>query len=142
MCLAGGIDEIILPRTHGATMIAHARAGAPSEVCGVLAGDLGRVTRVYPVPNIDPDPRRYLMNPRELLRSLRAIDELRLDLLGFYHSHPSSPALPSETDLKLAFYPESYYVIVSLQVPDCPDIRCFRLRAGRFEEILVRDEPG
>ena len=139
---AGGLDEIILPRACGATMIAHARAGAPSEVCGVLAGDLGRVTHVYPVPNIDPDPRRYLMSPRELLRSMRAIDELRLDLLGFYHSHPSSPALPSETDLKLAFYPESCYVIVSLQEPERPDIRCFRLRAGRFEEVLIHDEPG
>ncbi len=137
---AGGIGEIILPRALGAEMIAHARAGAPSEVCGVLAGEFGRVTRVYPVANIDPDPRRYLMSPRELLRSLRAIDELRLELLGFYHSHPSSPALPSETDLALAFYPECCYAIVSLQQPAAPVIRVFCLRARRFEETLVRDE--
>jgi len=141
---AGGLEgpggSVILPPAQRAEMIALARAGAPAEVCGVLAGDFGRVARVYPVTNLDADPRRYHMDPKGLLQSIRALDNLGMELLGFYHSHPSSLAVPSETDLALAFYPESYYAIISLRTPDAPDVRFFRLRDGAFAETEVRSE--
>lgn len=118
-------------------MIDHARAGAPAEICGVLGGAGDRVNIVLPVANIDPDPHRYLMDPKGLLAALRHLDERGAELLGFYHSHPHSAAQPSQTDLALAFYPECLYAIVSLAEVEAPRMRVFRLGDGQFVETPI-----
>ena len=56
------------------------------------------------------------------------------DLLAIYHSHTLTPAYPSATDVRLAFYPEAHYVIVSLQEPDLPRVRAFRIVDGVITE--------
>jgi len=118
-------------------MVAHARAEAPNEVCGVLAQKSSVVTAIYPVTNVDPDPRRYVMDAKGLLLAMRDLEQHGWDLLGFYHSHPSSPPIPSETDLAMAFYPGHCYAIVSLHDPDRPEIRWFLFQDGRFQELAV-----
>jgi proteasome lid subunit RPN8/RPN11 len=60
-------------------------------------------------------------------------------LLGNFHSHPSTPARPSEEDLRLAFDPSLSYVIVSLQEPE-PVLKSFRVRGGLAAEEPVRQE--
>ncbi|MGH2346941.1 MAG: Mov34/MPN/PAD-1 family protein [Chloroflexota bacterium] len=130
-------SPLILPPALAREMIGHARAGAPNEVCGVLAGGGGAVAAVYPVPNLDPDPRRYLMDPKGLLHAMLTIEHSAGELLGFYHSHPMSPPFPSETDRALAFYPEHCYAIVSLMDAAAPEIRFFLFRDGRFDELAV-----
>jgi proteasome lid subunit RPN8/RPN11 len=96
------------------------------------------VTAIYPIVNLDPDPRRYLMDAKGLLKALREIERRGWELLGFYHSHPSSPPIPSETDRAMAFYPEHCYAIVSLRNPDQPEIRWYLFQDGDFRELLVR----
>jgi proteasome lid subunit RPN8/RPN11 len=118
-------------------MISQARAGAPNEVCGVLAHRAGVVTAIYPVDNRDPDPRRYLMDAQGLLLALRDIERREWELLGFYHSHPSSPPIPSDTDRANAYYPGHCYAIVSLQDPNRPEIRWFLFEDGAFKELVV-----
>lgn len=133
---------LIVPSTLAAEMIAHARAGVPNEVCGVLAGNGGVLTAVYPVTNLDPDSRRYLMDPKGLLYAMLDCERRGWDLLGFYHSHPTSPPFPSETDLAMAFYPDHYYAIVSLLNSAAPEIRFFLFRDGRFDLAAVTAPPG
>jgi proteasome lid subunit RPN8/RPN11 len=130
-------SPLTVPPALAREMLAHARAGAPHEVCGVLAHQAGGVTAVYPVVNVDPDPRRYLMDAKGLLTALRDIEVHGWDLLGFYHSHPSSPPFPSETDRAMAFYPDHCYAIVSLQDPELPVIRWFLFHNGDFQELVV-----
>ncbi|MEM4782202.1 MAG: desampylase [Halalkalicoccus sp.] len=97
-------------------ILAHARAGAPHEVCGVLGGEDGRVTATYRVRNVADSPRtRYELDPEEQLRAIERV-ESEGELLGFYHSHPAGPAEPSATDRAQATWPEAHYLIVS--VPD------------------------
>ena|SRR5665213_1446036 len=127
----------MLPPALAREIISHARAGAPNEVCGVLAHLAGVITAVYPVVNLQPDPRLYVMDAKGLLAAMRDIEQRGWDLLGFYHSHPSSPPVPSETDRALAYYPGHCYAIVSLQNPDRPEIRCFLFRDGGFEHVAV-----
>jgi len=89
-------------------ILEHARAGYPSEVCGVLLGRLGEVTpRIDAVVRVDnreqTSPRtRYLIAPEDLLKVDRQARERGLEILGYYHSHPDHPARPSETDRRLA----------------------------------------
>jgi len=89
-------------------ILAHARAGHPFEVCGVLLGrtDAGVVvvTDVVAVANQErAAPRvRYEIAPEDLLRLQREARAAGLDIAGFYHSHPDHPARPSETDRRMA----------------------------------------
>lgn len=99
---------------------AHARRGAPDEVCGVLvgrrAGDDVAVERVVPTRNAHPTPRAaYLVDPQELLSTvLRAEDEWGLEVIGFYHSHPAGPPGMSEVDRSRASWPGAAYLLVWL----------------------------
>jgi len=96
-----------------------AEHGAPREVCGVLggywSGNDATVTTLISVSNTAAEPRiRYELEPQAQLRAIESIEEQH-DLIGFYHSHPCGPAEPSETDTKLATWPDVVYVIVSLE---------------------------
>ncbi len=122
-------------KNHLETILAHAAAEAPNEVCGILAGRDGVVARVYRGINVAANPRvRYELDPQQQLAILREIEDSGQQMLGIYHSHPHSEAYPSRTDLELAFYPDSAYVIVSLAQPDRPVVRAFRMRNGAVEE--------
>lgn len=132
----------VLTTSQLEAMIAHARHEAPRECCGLAVGHGDRVTRIVPVTNLAPGNTRYEADPRELIRHFREMDEQGEELVGIYHSHPSSPALPSPTDLSLAFYPESVYLIISLANPDEPSVRAWRLIDGEAAEVdlLVEDD--
>jgi proteasome lid subunit RPN8/RPN11 len=85
---------------------AHARAGFPDEVCGVLLADgnePARVAQVVSVPNVSADPRRrFEIAPADLLRIQREARSSGREIVGYYHSHPGHAAAPSETDRQLA----------------------------------------
>lgn len=92
------------------------------------------VEMVYPVVNVAEEPKaRFVMEPEAQLAAMREIRDSGLELLGTYHSHPGSPAYPSERDGELALYPALAHLIVSL-VGGRPDFRCFRITEfGIFE---------
>jgi proteasome lid subunit RPN8/RPN11 len=110
---------LVLPAAVRDSMVEHARAGAPEEVVGVLGGRRGEeesvVERRYRAENAAAAPEtRYEIDPAEELELLERVDDAGLDVVGFYHSHPSGPLAPSETDAELAAWPRYSYVIVSL----------------------------
>ena len=82
----------------------------------------------------------YVMNPKELLRAMRDIEDNEWEMV-IYHSHTHTQAYPSETDIRLAAYPEATYAIVTLQDRDHPDIRAYRILDGEVTErpVDVRD---
>jgi proteasome lid subunit RPN8/RPN11 len=107
-------------------MIAQARADAPLETCGLLAGRDGRVTRVLPVPNILRSRVAYRMDGPEFLDAMAACD---FEPLAIYHSHPQGPPVPSPTDVAESYYPDSIYVIISL-AQEPPSVQAFRIVNG------------
>lgn len=125
---------LLLTRQHAGEMIAHAQAEAPNECCGLLAGPKGRVERVYRAQNADLSPVRYSLAPKELLGYIKEIDDRNWELLGIFHSHTHTQAYPSETDVKMAFWPDCLYVIISLEEPREPHLRAFRILDGKIEE--------
>lgn len=122
-------------------MIAHALEDYPYEVCGLLAGTDARVAHVYRTTNSEKSETRYYMDPREQLRFMQDMDDKGLDLLAIYHSHPKTQAYPSATDVSLAFYPDSLYVILTLKDLDSPQIRAFTIIDSQIEEqeIVLED---
>lgn len=118
-------------------IIDHARQESPRECCGLLGGRDAEVHCAYRVTNTEPGVTRYLMDPEEQFRAFRDLEERGLDLVGIYHSHPATQAYPSQTDTSLAFYPDSVYLICSLQEPEQPVIRAFRILEGEIREIPI-----
>ncbi len=115
-------------------MMAHAWAEAPNECCGILAGPPGEVTAHYRTANASASPVRYSIDPREVLRIAQEVDDKDWEMLAFYHSHTHTQAYPSATDIQLAFWPDSLYLILSLTDPQQPVIRGFYLRDGQVAE--------
>jgi proteasome lid subunit RPN8/RPN11 len=91
----------------------------PEEACGLAAGHLdplsmaGLVSVFYPVENSLHSPVRFRMDPAGQIQALEAIEAAGLDLLAIVHSHPKGPPVPSETDLREAYYPDAAAVICS-----------------------------
>jgi len=136
--VAGEREALTLPRAYVDAMIRHARAFVPQECCGLIAGENGRALKRYELRNDDPSVLRYNANPRDQLKAMQEMWANDWDLLVIYHSHTHTPAYPSATDRKLAFYPEAYYVIVSLREPDLPSVRAYRIVDGAVTERPLR----
>jgi len=108
-------------------MITHAREDFPLECCGILAGKNEEVEKIYRVPNKDQSRVSYLMDPKEQIRVFKEMRQEGLELKAIYHSHPNHPAYPSQTDVKLAFYPEAVYVIISINDKGSTEVKGFRI---------------
>ncbi len=129
---------IRLTRTIANRILEYAQASPQAEICGLLGGCGDEATGCYPVRNIATSPDcRYQMDPKEQIDALRHIRERGEELLAIYHSHPHGPAWPSATDLKEASYPEAVYLIISLETGGVLEMRGFRLRDGRAEEVQL-----
>jgi proteasome lid subunit RPN8/RPN11 len=98
------MEKLILPRTAWQSMRRHVSRRVPLEACGLVAGKDGRVELVIGVRNAARSPVRFLMEPRAQWRAFNRIEQLGLELLGIYHSHPNGPPHPSPTDINEARY--------------------------------------
>jgi proteasome lid subunit RPN8/RPN11 len=120
----------------------------PYECCGLLLGrfaENGRkvVTETYPISNAREESakrNRFLIQPEELIRGEKYAQAKALEIVGFYHSHPDSPAVPSQYDLEHA-WPTYSYIIVSVHKEGATDLFSWEQEPDRSrfnpEEILL-----
>jgi proteasome lid subunit RPN8/RPN11 len=113
-------------------LLAHARGEAPLECCGLLLGGPGQIEAAFPARNLLASPTRFRVDPRDHFAALRAARGLGLVVVGSYHSHPASPAVPSPRDIAEAADDEMLHIIVSLRDDD---IRAYRLQGGNFRPV-------
>jgi [CysO sulfur-carrier protein]-S-L-cysteine hydrolase len=122
-------------------IVAHARADAPNECCGMIAARDGVAVAVHRARNAAASPLRYEMDGMEQYRIQTAIEDAGLELGAIYHSHTRSAPEPSQTDINLAFYPEALYVIVGVAGDD-PDVRAWRIVDGVVSPAALEVEDG
>lgn len=118
-------------------MLEQAKAEAPIEVCGILAGSNNRVEKLYKMTNTDRSSKRFMMEPKEQFAVVKDIRSAGLEMLAIYHSHPETSARPSAEDIRLALTPEVVHVIVSLQNLDHPTVRGFIIENAHVIEMPV-----
>jgi proteasome lid subunit RPN8/RPN11 len=106
----------------------------PNECCGVVAAAAGVPVKVFAMTNADASPVTYRLDGREQLRVFDEIDQQGWDLWAIYHSHTHSEAYPSDTDLRLAFYPEARYILLGLADREAPQMRSFTIVDGEITE--------
>jgi proteasome lid subunit RPN8/RPN11 len=106
----------------------------PNECCGVIAARGGSPVRVIPMKNADASPVTYRLDGREQLQVFDSMEEEGLELWAIYHSHTHSDAYPSNTDIRLAFYPDARYLLLSLEDREEPVLRSFFIIDGEVTE--------
>ena len=119
---------IRIPKPIYIAMIEHARKESPLECCGILSGKDGIVQKSFELRNAEQSPIRYSMSPRDQLGIFEEMDREALEMVAIYHSHTHTIPFPSETDVKLAFYPEVFSVIISLKEEKNPQVKAFRIQ--------------
>jgi proteasome lid subunit RPN8/RPN11 len=125
----------------------HGRQSYRDEACGVLFGrataEAKHILRAEPMVNAREYERhrRFVVTPSDYRRAEAEASRSGLTLLGFYHSHPDHPALPSRYDLEHAF-PVFSYVILAVEGGEPKDMRSFVLSEDRsefLEETLEKE---
>lgn len=116
-------------------LIAHARAEAPNECCGMLAGSGGRLTAYFPATNEFASPMRFQIEASDQIRITNEIEARGEQIAAIFHSHPNSEASPSQTDVNLArWWPGVLWVICSLAA-DQPVVRGFEIDGAEVREV-------
>jgi proteasome lid subunit RPN8/RPN11 len=124
----GSGQTLEIERSMVSAIIRHLRDALPYEGCGLLAtahrNGVRRVTRFFCGANIDRSATRFTMDPREVMEAMDEMERRGWTMGAIVHSHPRTPATPSVTDLREAYYPDALLVIVSLASPE-PEIRAW-----------------
>lgn len=139
------IDELQISEAHINAVLEHCRCSLPNEACGMLGGRADEVMSVFALTNANPSPVSYTIDPMQQLKVLRELEAAGQELVGIYHSHPQSPALPSLTDINRAFfpgtrelnYPGVVYLILGLSGA-APEINAFVITGEGIEKIALK----
>lgn len=131
-------EHVCIPRTIVNQILHQAQHDPETEVCGLISGDTRGLKHCYPVANIAGDTHRlFEMDPKGLIDAVRAMRDNGEELKAIYHSHPEAPAQPSIEDVRQSEYPEVLYLIVSLGTKGVLDLRGFRIRDHRIEDVEI-----
>jgi len=130
---------IRIPKSIYQQIVDHAKKESPLECCGILGGRGDTVEKAFELQNADKSPIRYSMPPQEQLKVFEEIEKGAMEMIAIYHSHTHTLPFPSETDVKLAFYPEVSSIIISLKEEENPIVKAFRIgkEAIYLEDIEV-----
>ncbi|BAK36905.1 hypothetical protein MLP_38910 [Microlunatus phosphovorus NM-1] len=132
-------------------IITHARRDFPDEACGVITGPEGSdvPARLIPMINADRSPTFFRFDPAEQFALHKEMDARDEEIVVVYHSHTSTEAYPSRTDIKFAAEPQAHYLLVSVAETGAEDgpaeVRSYRILDGVVteEEIeITADRPA
>ena len=136
-----------LPRAMAEAIVAQAWEENPNEACGIVVGDRsaaegGRALRYEPARNVSASPFLYEIDSADLLRITVATDDADEVFWAIVHSHTHSEARPSATDIRLAFYPDALYILVSLADDEAdPETGARSIRAWRIKDGTPIEVP-
>lgn len=130
-------------------ILAHARAEAPNECCGVVGvvpsseGTPMRAMRVVQARNIHESPKRFEIDGLDVVRAERELDKDGWQIGAIYHSHTHTAPYPSQTDINFArLWPGVEWVIVGLADAAEPEIRSYLIEDGEVREVDLAPTPA
>ena len=137
--------RLLVPRRIYDALLEQARAEFPNECCGLLAGriegDAALALRHYPLVNALASPVEYESEPRSMFRAVKDMRQHGTDVVGVYHSHPTSEPVPSRKDLQRSYSPDVVNLIISLRTGG-PAVRAWWLDADGYREAAWEITEG
>ncbi|MEE9216071.1 MAG: M67 family metallopeptidase [Anaerolineales bacterium] len=133
------MDEI---HVHGEKLYPEEGAGL---ILGSNEGEDREARRVLPMPNyFETNERghRYKLDPQEILQAEELAEQLGLEVIGVFHSHPDHPPAPSQYDLEWAV-PWFVYLITNVDRGVASESRVWRMmedHSRMVEEVLDIEE--
>lgn len=135
-------QSLILSRPLVQKIFAHAQMEPDAEVCGLIGGKDGHAASHYPVKNLSPQPDcLFQMDEQAQITAMKRMREQGEELFAIYHSHPTAPPEPSNHDSEGLGYPDTWYLIISLNIKGVLEMRAWRLESERFNEYKVQILP-
>jgi len=135
------MTQVFIPRQLANQILYQAQSNEEVEICGLVGGENGELKTLFPVANIAGDPAHiFEMDPAKQIDAMRQMRDNNEELTAIYHSHPSSPAQPSQIDITQAAYPDALYLIVSLNTKGVLELRGFRIVESRVAEVELSIE--
>lgn len=132
-------SEICLPRKLTNQLLHLAQLSPEAEVCGLVGADSnGMPASCYPISNGAATPQnRFLLDAGQQIAAMKQMRDKGESLYAIYHSHPSTPAVPSATDIEQAAYPEALHLIISLNTKGVLELRAFSIADKTAQELRV-----
>lgn len=122
-------------------MIAYCQKALPNEGCGLLSGITNSGDTLWKLRNESHNSNRFYMSAEAIKHAVEKINKKGEILSGIFHSHPSSPAIPSSYDIEYNLYTDLAYLIVSFYKGEV-EVRCFRMDNNTVipVKLIVRDD--
>lgn len=136
-------QDIQIPRKLANQLLHLAQISPNQEICGLVASKNGAPCHCYPITNVAEQPQqRFLLDAVEQIAAMSTMRSLGEELFAIYHSHPTAPALPSSYDLAQATYPDTLYLIISLNTKGILEMRGFKINQQNALEfpLMMNDD--
>lgn len=130
------VNEIKIKRPLALHLLSLAQRSPDAEICGLVGSKDGVLSTCYAIDNIaDAPAQTFLMQPEQQAAALQSIQAKGETVYAIYHSHPSTPPVPSEKDLAEAGQHSAYYLIISLSTKGVLEMAAYQLNNGRVAAV-------
>ncbi|MBF0455332.1 MAG: M67 family metallopeptidase [Magnetococcales bacterium] len=131
----------VIPRVIVNKILGHAQRSAPQECVGILSGQAKTFTGWHPLKNNADETTRFLADPTQQIQLFKQLRQEGKEVVAIYHSHPTTPAIPSQRDLAQSHYPDALYLIVSLNTQGCLEMNGYQIKEGvaHEESLTIKD---
>lgn len=137
------MQTIQIPRQIVNKILAQAQAQEQQEICGLISLNSDNALKIFPISNISAEPSRFFeMDPSETIQTMKKIRQDGADLFAIYHSHPTTAAFPSKTDIEQIGYPDAIYLIVSLNTTGVLELKAYKIQQDTVLPIDLVLDPS
>jgi proteasome lid subunit RPN8/RPN11 len=128
--------SLLFDQSQKMILSSHLAGCLPEEGCGLIAGRGSRVEVIFPITNVLHSPTGFEMDAQEELDALIRIDQMELDLIAYYHSHPNGPLQPSPRDIEEYSLPGAAAMIWS-RIGQNWRVKAFNLETDPIQEVEI-----
>lgn len=131
-------NEIQISRKLTNELLHLAQISPDREICGLVSSINQQPVRCYPIKNVAALPQQqFLLDAEQQIAAMKTMRDQGEELFAIFHSHPTSPAIPSTTDLELAAYDDALYLIISLNTKGVLEMRGFNIHQKTAQEVVL-----
>lgn len=132
-------QALSLPRSMVNKILTHAQQNPDIEICGLIGNsETNKSKDYYAIDNVSENPAcRFLMDAQQQIKAMKEMRDKQQQLFAIVHSHPTTNAIPSQRDIKENNYRDVYYIIISLNTKDVPEVRGYIPQSDSMQEVDI-----